>query len=317
MKKYDIASLMVDAFEANKDMFSKSAMLQKLAFNKVSEENVSEVEQELTSSAADVCKGCDGKFAKMSEGPCSCQPGDCEKGCDCNPGLNAEADMVSVALNSLLKASEELDIAGFDKLSAYAITLADTLIVEAKKKAKDKKEDKSKTKKDLKKVVKKDKSKTDKLTSEKMVKNLKEKGWVFNDTNDASDGKFDTYVEIFDKNDRLIAFVKREFADRVLKSFPPEIGAHIPGDVFDYEDRFADKSVDQLSEEDVSADDKHLPEQWEKAMFYKGDDPFGDDEDNDNLFDDNDADDNWAQDKEFDDLLKKLVKDTKDWEDEE
>jgi len=275
MKKYDIASLMVDAFEANKDMFSKSAMLQKLAFNKVSEENVSEVEQELTSSAADVCKGCDGKFAKMSEGPCSCQPGDCEKGCDCNPGLNAEADMVSVALNSLLKASEELDIAGFDKLSAYAITLADTLIVEAKKKAKDKKEDKSKTKKDLKKVVKKDKSKTDKLTSEKMVKNLKEKGWVFNDTNDASDGKFDTDVEIFDK------------------------------------------SVDQLSEEDVSADDKHLPEQWEKAMFYKGDDPFGDDEDNDNLFDDNDADDNWAQDKEFDDLLKKLVKDTKDWEDEE
>jgi hypothetical protein len=84
------------------------------------------------------------------------------------------------AVEALAKAAEIFDDLGLTKEAEYTTTLLE--VVAGKKKP-------SKSKKKSKKPVKKTDPATAGLTGEKMVENLKEKGWVFNaDDNDAAQG---------------------------------------------------------------------------------------------------------------------------------
>jgi len=104
--------------DENKKMFSTSSTIEKLAFKKVSEEDVvTEVEKEVAASL--------NKKASATEEP------------------KAERNLVKESVDSLLKISEDLDTAGFDKLAAASILLADKLFVEAKKAKKSKSKSKS------------------------------------------------------------------------------------------------------------------------------------------------------------------------------
>lgn len=167
--------------EENKEMFSASSMLEKLAFKKVSEEDaVSEVEQELNSQglrkeaqatpffANSVCKKCN-KAKPESTGACKCacaSAADCAKGCPCgckggeyDPAKPSpwKESSVQHSLQQLLIVSEDLDNLGFSKLAAMSLIVANKLVVEAKAKKSDKKKsDKSKSKKmDMKERMKK------------------------------------------------------------------------------------------------------------------------------------------------------------------
>ncbi len=142
--------------DENKQIFSTSSMIEKQAFKKVSEEDaVSEIEKELDTSLN----------KKASAEP------------------KTERNLVKESVESLLKISEDLDTAGFEKLAAASILLADKLVVEAKKSKKsDKKskEDKSKGKKvDMKERMKKmremKKSKKDDNKSSKSESNKSSK----------------------------------------------------------------------------------------------------------------------------------------------
>jgi hypothetical protein len=122
--------------DENKEMFSNSSMLEKLAFKKVSEQDqVSEVEMELDSSL------------KKTAGCCECGE-DKKHECDCHCHKDAEKEekKASVrnpareAFNALLKVSEDLESAGFERLAAASILLADKLITEAKAKSSKKSE---------------------------------------------------------------------------------------------------------------------------------------------------------------------------------
>lgn len=151
--------------EENKEMFSASSMLEKLAFKKVSEEDaVSEVEQELNSQglrkeaqapffADNVCKKCH-KAKPESTGACKCvcaSADDCAKGCPCgckggeyDPAKPSpwKGSSVQDSLQQLLIVSEDLDNLGFSKLAAMSLIVANKLVVEAKAKKSDKKSDK-------------------------------------------------------------------------------------------------------------------------------------------------------------------------------
>lgn len=157
--------------EENKQLFSTSSMIEKLAFKKVSEEDeLSEIEKELMLKNASSNESCVKCYAKKpaSTGPCKCAckgPNDCAKGCACGcKGGAYEKEMqpkaaFNTVLNKILVISEELDTLGFEKLAAASIMLADKLVSEAKAKKSDKKskeeKSKSKSKMDMKARMKK------------------------------------------------------------------------------------------------------------------------------------------------------------------
>jgi hypothetical protein len=122
----------------SKQLFSSSSMLEKLAFKKVSEEDqVSEVEIELDPSLK--------KTASVKT-----------------------ANPVRDSFNALLKISEDLDNAGFERLAAASILLADKLVSEAKAKS-SKKSDKKSDKKS-----KEEKTKGKKMDVKERMKKMRE-----------------------------------------------------------------------------------------------------------------------------------------------
>lgn len=120
----------------NKELFSNSSMLEKLAFKKVSEQDqISEVEMELDPSLK--------KTAGHAE-CCKCEE-EKEAGCDCvchhkHDKKEATRNPAREAFDALLKVSEDLEAAGFERLAAASIMLADKLIAEAKAKSSKKSE---------------------------------------------------------------------------------------------------------------------------------------------------------------------------------
>jgi hypothetical protein len=116
----DIAAGMDAALrdEDNKNMFSSSAMLEKLAFTRVADEDKqTEVEAELVKVAS----------ADVVELP--------------------KGFTVLASVATLVQLSEDLDNNGFDRLAAVSLLLAEKLIVEAKaKKSAPKSKSKSKSK---------------------------------------------------------------------------------------------------------------------------------------------------------------------------
>lgn len=139
--------------DENKQMFSSSSILEKLAFNKVSEDDkVSEIEMEFDSSLKKTagCHHCECEESKGSECECDCHEENKKK---------AGTSFISDSVNALLKISEDLDDAGFDKLAAASILLADRLVSEAKAKKSDKKTKESEKAKSKKKVDMKERMK--------------------------------------------------------------------------------------------------------------------------------------------------------------
>lgn len=154
--------------EENKQLFSSSSMIEKLAFKKVSEEDaITEVEAELDRSLTKTagCKECVCVSSKKGECKCDCHD-------DSSHSKEASRNLVLESLNSLLKVSEDLDNAGFEKIAALSIVLADKLVSEAKAKKSDKKsKEKSKSKSES-----KSKSKMDIKERMKKMRDAKNKG---------------------------------------------------------------------------------------------------------------------------------------------
>lgn len=118
----DIASGMDAALrdEDNNNMFSSSAMLEKLAFSRVADEDKqTEVEAELV------------KVASVETPKAVEQP---------------KGFTVLASVATLVQLSEDLDNNGFDRLAAVSLLLAEKLIVEAKAKKSKKSAPKSKSK---------------------------------------------------------------------------------------------------------------------------------------------------------------------------
>jgi len=198
---YDIASNM-DAILKDpeyKSMFSSSAVLEKLAFKRVADEDQpTEIEVELSAelmgeplevTAAKKCKVCD----KPIKGTCKCAKsgceGSCKKGCTCGcktkkAGVEMNDMLIKSAFDSLLSASSDLEEAGLENLSANTLILMNHLIVEAKK-AKMSKEDKAKAKAKADEVKAKVKAKAEAEKAKKMKADAKAK----KDMNDAKDAK--------------------------------------------------------------------------------------------------------------------------------
>lgn len=150
-------------------MFSSSGVLEKLAFTRVADEDKpTEIEVELSEEFAKQdmsqeksagnprgdCVNCfkprEGWTEEMGVCKCSalngCNPvmgckENCNCGCKVKKAKNNMNTLIKSAFDSLLKASSELEEAGFEDLSANALVLMNDLIVEAKKKS-DKKDDK-------------------------------------------------------------------------------------------------------------------------------------------------------------------------------
>jgi hypothetical protein len=146
--------------EENKQMFSSSSVLEKLAFNRVADEGKvpSEVEDELAKQGLLKTAGSSCKCEKKHGSDKKC---DCPKDCKCRMSKSA-AEIV----DSLLKVSEDLEETGFDKLAALSIVLAEKLVAEAKEKSKSKssKEEKSS----------KSKSSKKKMTMKERMKKMRE-----------------------------------------------------------------------------------------------------------------------------------------------
>jgi hypothetical protein len=177
-----------------KSIFSTSSVLEKLAFSRAAgEEAPLEVEIEITeelsqeplsaqaTSARGDCVICGKSRPNWSEadGVCKCSTsgcalmGGCKPGCSCGcsakkAGVSMDDVLVKSAVNALLKASSDLESAGFDRLSAYALVLTNELVAEAKSKKDDKKDSKKLKEKEkaAKEKEKADKEKA-KLKSEK------------------------------------------------------------------------------------------------------------------------------------------------------
>lgn len=191
-----------------KEMFSSAETLKKLAFNKVADENkTTEVEREMEKKAQAKfqCAGCRDFYLKDKPGPCTCAADAKVKGLApfelCTVGGNSchskppkvksplspapaplvpppapkmssedrQEEITVIASSSLLKASEELEEAGFEELSARSLMILDQLIVEAKKrkaKKKGKKPASKSTSKSTEKSTKDSKKSTEKSTKE-------------------------------------------------------------------------------------------------------------------------------------------------------
>lgn len=152
--------------EENKQMFSSSAVLEKLAFSRVADEG--KVQSELELEVAE-------KLTKTASKEECCE---CEEGADCKCKCHDKKKSASVSetVHALLKVSEDLETNGFEKLAALSIVLAEKLVVEAKAKSKSKteKED-SKSEKSKSKSKSKSKKMTMKERMEKMRKMQKGK----------------------------------------------------------------------------------------------------------------------------------------------
>lgn len=211
---YDIASGM-DAILKDpeyKSMFSSSAVLEKLAFKRVADEELpTEIEVELSAelmgeplevtageeNPRETCLLCMGKRAAGSTGVCKCAAGSCKgkKTCgdDCSCGCKAKKAGVSMsdtliksAFDSLMSASSDLEEAGFERLSANALILMNHLIVEAKAK-KMSKEDKAKAKAKADEMKEKAKAKAEAEKAKAAKAKEKEKAKI--DSNKAADAK--------------------------------------------------------------------------------------------------------------------------------
>lgn len=148
-----------------KSMFSSSAVLEKLAFTRVADENLpTEIEVELSNELSDEpleataaspradCIACGKSRANWTEamGVCKCASegcspmGGCKDGCSCGcKAKKAEVVMdtlIKSAFDSLMKAYSDLEEAGLEVQAADTLVLMSDLVVEAKKK--DKKDDK-------------------------------------------------------------------------------------------------------------------------------------------------------------------------------
>lgn len=146
MKQIDLSSTIAAEMDKvlnsdeNKQLFSSSSMIEKLAFKKVSEEDaVTEVETELALQ----------KTASVKE---------------------PVKPTVKSTLDQLLAVSEQLDSIGFDKLAAASIMLADRLVSEAKAKSSKKSDKKS----DKKSKEDKSKSKGKKVDMKDRMKKMRE-----------------------------------------------------------------------------------------------------------------------------------------------
>jgi len=157
--------------DENKEMFSNSSMLEKLAFRKVSEQDqVSEIEMELDPSLRKTAGCCECGEAKKHQ--CDCH---CHKDTEKEEKKASVRNPAREAFNALLKVSEDLESAGFARLAAASILLADKLITEAKAKS-SKKSDKSEKAKASEKSKSKGKKMDMKERMEKMRKMQKGKG---------------------------------------------------------------------------------------------------------------------------------------------
>jgi hypothetical protein len=125
--------------DENQKLFSKSSMIQKLAFHKVSDEDklVSETEESLKAilqinkTAGSKCSGCECGEDKGSECKCHCHEDE--------PTKSASVESL---VDDILKVSEALETAGFEKLAASSALLAGALVAEAKAKKDSKKDTK-------------------------------------------------------------------------------------------------------------------------------------------------------------------------------
>jgi hypothetical protein len=194
---------------SNKEMFSKSDAIEKLAFKRVSEEEkTTEVEQlfadsvlepikvvaQATPAATAIegaapagahkaeCKACKGFFVRDAGGPqcaCPCKtPMECKNNANCTCHTHPAKQVVDFkfsatsAVKTLVSLSNDLDDNGFDKLAAATLLLADKIVAEAKAKTKSK--SKSKSKKDEK-SKSKSKSKKDEKSKSKSKMDVKER----------------------------------------------------------------------------------------------------------------------------------------------
>ena len=147
MTKIDLSNILAAEMdkalnsEENKQMFSSSSVLEKLAFNRVADEGKlpSEVEEEMKKQS----------LQKTASTTCECpekhECGDeckCPASCDCKKTKKSASEIV----NALLKVSEDLENVGLAKLAALSIVLAEK-VVEAKKKSTEKKDDDKKSSK--------------------------------------------------------------------------------------------------------------------------------------------------------------------------
>ena len=149
-----LAADMDKALVENKDMFAQAAVLEKLAFTRVADEGkvVSEIEIELNEQA---------ELAKT----------EAKSKTETDLTKKASATNVMDAVNALLKVSEDLDNAGFEKFAAASIMLADRLVFAAKSKS----ESKSEKAKSKEKGKSKEKSKSSKTMSKsERMKKLRE-----------------------------------------------------------------------------------------------------------------------------------------------
>lgn len=130
--------------EENKQMFSSSSMLEKLAFKRVSEQDQQtevelDLEVKLNKTASKKCSQCTCEK--------DCTEGECSSKCDCKKDKETMDSKASRFVRTLVSLSDELDSAGFERLAAASIMLADRLVSEAKAKKSDKKSgEKSKSK---------------------------------------------------------------------------------------------------------------------------------------------------------------------------
>lgn len=167
---------------------ASNAAIEKVAtempIKRVSDDRPSEIEKELEDSVANAtksldktaqhktseskdCGPCKGYYVKdKTAGACACDcksMGDCKNGCACHssppkPAMDW-AKVKAEVINTLLKASEELDSLGFSKYATLAVVMAAKVSKKTKTTKKDSKKDKEAPKSKSKKTVEKAKSK--------------------------------------------------------------------------------------------------------------------------------------------------------------
>ena len=162
---------------------ASNAAIEKVAaempIKKVSDDQPSEIEKELETAVSEAtkpldktasdqkdCGPCKGYYVKdKTAGACTCDcksVGECKNGCSCHsspPKPSVDwAKVKAEVINTLLKASEELDSLGLSKYATLAVVMAAKVSKKTKTK-KDSKKDKEAPKSKSKKTTEKAKSK--------------------------------------------------------------------------------------------------------------------------------------------------------------